>query len=137
MRLNLIPKPFWNMPTMVDDDEDLWLSNFSGGSGVSVSEDDSHVYVTASTPGLEEKDIEVTFDKGTLWIKGEKQEVEEDKKRKFYRRAESSFSYRIAVPGDLDLSKDPEATYKNGVMTISFVKSPQSQPKKIAFKSSN
>jgi len=120
---------------MADEDEDMWLSNFSGASGVSVSEDDGHVYVTASTPGLNEKDIDVTYDKGLLWIKGEKQEEEEDKKRKFYRRAESSFSYRIAVPGDVDLSREPEAVYKNGVMTVTFAKSPQAQPKKITIKS--
>ena len=138
MRLNILPRPFWNLPSLTDEDEDMWLSGtsaYTSNSGISISEDEARVYITASTPGLDEKDIEVTFDKGVLWIKGEKKEVEDDKKKKYYRRSETSFSYRIAVPGDIDVSKDPDAEYKNGVMTVSFPKSPQSQPKKISVKS--
>lgn len=127
MSLSLMPRGFW-------DDDDL-LSYPSQSSGVSVSEDESHVYVSAALPGVDEKDIDVTFDKGTLWIKGEVVETENDKKRKYYRHFSNSFAYQVAVPGDLDTQIEPEATYKNGVMTVKFAKSPQSQPKKIAVKS--
>lgn len=135
MAFDLIPSSFLNFPrfpaTLSDDDD--WMAT-SAPSGVSVSEDDKHVYVQAHLPGVDEKDVDMTFDKGMLWIKGETKQEEEDKKKKFYRKATSSFSYRVAVPGDLDLSVDPEAKYKNGVMTVSFIKSPKSQPKKITVK---
>ena len=36
--------------------------------------------------------------------------------------------------GDLDAGKEPDATYQNGVMTVTFAKSPQSEPKKITIK---
>ena len=136
MRLSLIPRSMWNMSSVFDEDDDNnWLSSFSATTGTSVSEDDKHVFVTAALPGLEEKDIDITFDKGMLWIKGEKEETEEDKKKKFYRRSESSFSYRIAVPGEIDSTSEPEATFKNSVMTVRFAKSPAAQPKKITVKS--
>jgi len=101
-------------------------------SGLSVSEDDKHVYVEAAVPGVEPDKIEVSYDKGALWIRGQQEQEKEDKNRKYYRKASSSFSYRLAVPGNIDEKKDPEATYKNGVMKITFDKIPETQPKKIA-----
>lgn len=107
---------------------------YSEPSGLSVSEDDTHVYVEAAVPGLKSDEIEMTFDQGILWIKGEKKEETEDKTKKYYRKALSSFSYRISVPGNIDLSSQPSATYKNGVLRVTFVKTSKSQPKKIPIK---
>mgnify|MGYP000344849268 CR=1 FL=1 len=101
-------------------------------SGLSLSEDDKNVYVQASVPGVDPKDIEVTFDKGVVWIKGESKDEEQNKK--YYRKAASSFSYRVAVPGDIDSTQEPQASVKNGVMTVTFTKSPKAQPKKISVK---
>lgn len=134
MKLSLIPRPFWNLPSLIDD-EDFWTSGLSSTSGVSISEDEKNVYVATSLPGLDQDDIDVTFSKGVVRIIGEKKEKEEDKKRKFYRRSETSFSYQIAVPGEIDYQKEPDAVYKNGVLTLTFVKSPSAQPKKISVKS--
>ena len=106
------------LPQIIDD----WDLTTNVPTGLTISEDDKYVYVSASLPGVDPKDVEVTFDKGVVWIKGE---------------ASSSFSYRIAVPGDIDAEKDPEATSKHGVMTVKFTKKPQSQPKKITVKSQN
>lgn len=135
MAFELTTRPLWRLPSLWEDDEDNWMSSFSSGTGVSISEDETHVFVSAAVPGVDEKDIDITFDKGMLWIKGESKEEEQDKKRKFYRRAASSFSYRVTVPGEIDMSKDPEAEYKNGVMTVAFAKLPTAQPKKITVKS--
>ncbi len=139
MAFDITPSSFWNfpsfrMPSVFTEDEDDLVS-VSAPSGISISEDDKKVYITAALPGVNEKDIDITFNKGMLWVKGESATEEKDKARKFYRRATGSFSYRVAVPGDVDLTKEPEATYQNGVMTVSFDKSPVSQPKKITVKS--
>lgn len=133
MAFDLIPRSFWNMPNRLPSifEEDDWAS-FLPSSGLTISEDESKVYVEAAVPGLNPDDIEVTFDKGILWIRGSALEKEEDKHRKFYRRASSSFSYRVAVPGEIDDSAEPDAVYSNGVMRITFNKMPQTEPKKIA-----
>lgn len=135
MAFDIISRPFWRLPQLVDDDAEDWLGAMHTNSGgLSVSEDDKHVYITAALPGVDEADIDVTFDKGVVWIKGESKVSESDAKRKYYRKASSSYAYSVTVPGDIDTSLDPEATYKNGVMTVTFVKSPTSQPKKITIK---
>lgn len=135
MSFDLIPRSFWNTATRIPSmfEEDDWAS-FLPSSGLTVSEDESHVFVEAALPGLDPKNIEVTFDKGVLWVRGSEEQKEEDKNKKFYRKASSSFSYRVQVPGTIDEKAEPEATYKNGVMKISFSKVPETQPKKINIK---
>lgn len=138
MANDLIPRSFWSFPTLrfsnLWDEDDDWLPQTTVPSGLSVSEDENKVYVEAAVPGLDPKDIEITFHKGVLWIKGEKKQKEEDKKKKFYRESSSSFSYRVVVPGNLDQKKEPDAKCENGVMTIAFDKVPEEQPKKITVK---
>lgn len=133
MTLSLIPRKFFSLPSFLDEDED-WLTTNSTQNGVSVYEDENKIYVEAAVPGINPKDVDVTFQDGYIWVRGETKEEEEDKKKKYYRKASQSFSYRVAVPGEIDASKDPEATYKHGVMTISLAKSPKVQPKKIQVK---
>lgn len=116
----------------VDDDWDF--HEFTSPTGLTVSEDDKHVYVEAALPGIKNDEIDMSFDKGVLWIKAEKKEETEDKKKKYYRKAMSSFSYRIAVPGDIDEGKEPSAVCKNGVLKVTFQKSKGGTSKKISIK---
>jgi HSP20 family protein len=135
MRLDLVPRSFWSMPSRLPsifDDED-WQS-FAPSSGLTVSEDDKHVYVEAAVPGLDPDKIEVTYDKGVLWVRGNQESEENNKARKFYRKASASFSYRVAVPGNIDDKAEPEAVCKNGVMKVTFNKVPETQPKKLTVK---
>lgn len=135
MAVDLVPSNLWRFPIITSDlvDEIMDLSPMSGTiNGLSVSEDDKNVYVEAAVPGVDPKNVDITFDKGVLWIKGANKE--EEKNKKFYRKASNSFSYRVSVPGDVDWKTEPEATAKHGVMQIKFVKTPKAQPKKIAVK---
>lgn len=135
MAFDIIPRSFWNNQNRLAsflDDED-W-STFLPSSGLSVSEDEQHVYIEAAVPGMEPDQVEVTYDKGVLWIKANQEQTEEDKKKKFYRKASSSFSYRVAVPGNIDDSQEPAAVCKNGTMKVTFQKLPETQPKKITVK---
>ena len=133
MAFDIIPRSFWNMnsrlPSILDEDD--W-SSFLPSSGLTISEDENHVYVEAAVPGLDPDKVEITYEKGILWVRGSAENQEEDKNRKFYRRASQSFSYRVAVPGEIDQSQEPKARYKNGIMKIAFSKLPKTEPKKIA-----
>lgn len=136
MAFELIASPFWKTPSLLssslwEEDEALLPSTTSINS-LSISEDEKNIFVEAAVPGLNSKEVEVTFDKGILWIKGEK--IEEEKKKKYYRKATSSFSYRIIVPGEIDQNIEPTAEVKNGIATVTFTKFAKSQPKKIAVK---
>jgi HSP20 family protein len=132
MPFDLIPRSFWNasshLPSLLDEED--WQS-FLPSSGLTVSEDDNNVYVEAAVPGIDPDKIEVTYDKGVLWVRGNQEQKEEDKNKKFYRQASSSFSYRVAVPGNVDENAEPDAVCKNGVMKVVFKKVPETQPKKL------
>ncbi len=131
----LIPRPFWGIPSLLEEmDEDI-MPSATTINGLSVSEDEKNVFVEASVPGMDPKNVDVTFNKGMLTITGEK--TEEEKKKKYYRRASNSFSYRVLVPGEIDTNKEPKAESKNGVMTVTFTKMPESAPKKIAVKAAS
>lgn len=134
------PRPFWPFQrhrhpfSFLENMEEDWdLPDFTNSSGLSISEDDEHVFVEASLPGISPQEVDMTYDKGILWIKAEKIE-EEDKKKKFYRKALSTFSYRVAVPGDIDESKQPDAFCKNGILKVIFSKKHKGQAKKIPIK---
>lgn len=132
---DIVPTNLWRLPLIASE---LWedisdLSPLNGTlNGLSISEDSKNVYVEAALPGVDPKNIDVSFEKGVLWIKGDTKEEESGKK--YYRKASSSFSYRITVPGEVDFQTEPVATCKNGRMTVAFEKSKKVQPKKIVVK---
>ncbi len=134
MAYDLIPNRFLSFPgnslSSIFDDDEFFNSPVSQ-NGLSISEDEKKVYVEAAIPGVNPDNVEVTFHDGYLWIRGEQKKEEKDKKRKFYRQAATSFSYRVAVPGEIDQNTEPEAHYKHGVMKVQFAKSPKVEPKKI------
>lgn len=95
---------------------------------VDVSETDQEITVAAELPGLEEKDIEVSLDKGVLTISGEKKEEKEDKGKNYYRMERSYGSFRRSLPLPAEVVEDQvEATFKNGVLNIRLPKSPEAQ----------
>jgi HSP20 family protein len=126
---------FWRFPTItipswVEDIEEM-LPTTNIINGLSVSEDAKNIYVEAAVPGLEAKDVDVTFQKGLLTIRGERKE--EEKGKTYQRKATSSFVYKV-TPGDVDPTAEPEASYSNGMMKITFAKAPEGKPLKIKVK---
>src|SRR5689334_261472 len=99
---NLIPRDYFGIPTFADIADDLLAYPQATANNVSISEDDKNVYVDAAVPGINPEDIDVTFDHGFLWIRGETKQEEKDNKKKYYQKSSNAFSYKIAVPGDVD-----------------------------------
>jgi len=131
---SLVPRSFFEFPRFPSlwEDEDGFWGTASVPSGLSVSEDEKHVYVEAQVPGISPDKIDVTYDKGMLWIKG--QQEQEEKGKKYYRKAASSFSYHVRLPEGVSWSTEPQASCRNGVMKVVFEKTPEVQPKKIQVK---
>lgn len=136
MARKLVPMLRFPFSFFEEGEEEGWLQDVSQTSGMSVSEDNNFIYIEAAVPGVKPEDIEMTFDQGILWIKGERKEESEDKNKKFYRKSTNAFSYRLAVPGNVDETKQPEATCKNGMLRVAFPKTKAKQSKKIPVKSS-
>lgn len=116
--------PFSNL---FDEFEENLKSLVSHPSGLTVSSDDKFIYVEADVPGLTAKDVDVSIDnEGVLWIKGER--IEEDKSKKYYRKAQHSFSYCVPLWNEIDESSEPQAICKDGVMRITFSRKKDNQP---------
>jgi HSP20 family protein len=93
---------------------------------IEVVPSDSDVKVLAELPGLEEKDIEVFCDDSVLTIRGEKKAGTEDKERGFSERYFGHFERVIPLPFEVEENK-AEASFKNGVLTVTLPKSPKAQ----------
>ena len=103
-----------------------WLS----GSWPSLEVDgsDKEVRVSAELPGMDEKDVEVLVDDGVLTIRGERKSETEDKDRQFSERYYGRFERSIALPYEVEENK-AEASFRNGVLTVTLPKSAKAQDK--------
>lgn len=87
--------------------------------------DDAFV-VKAELPGVEEKDFEVTLEEDVLILSGEKCAEHADEDRGYVESVSGRFERRVALPVEVDAEK-VEATYKNGVVTITLPKLPEAE----------
>ncbi|MBS4168160.1 Hsp20/alpha crystallin family protein [Parachlamydia sp. AcF125] len=107
----------------------------SSEQGLTIYEDkNNRIVVEAAMPGLTPEEIEVHLDKGVLWIKGQKKEEESDKDKKFHRRSVRSFFYSVVLPEQIDDKQEPQTSYKEGILQITFQKAKSSEAKRITVK---
>ena len=90
-----------------------------------VEETDGGYRVTAELPGLDEKDIDISFSDGVLTLRGEKRSETEDKGRRVSERYYGRFERRIAL-GEVDDSQ-ARARFDKGVLTIDMPRSARAQ----------
>ena len=90
---------------------------------IDVKEDDVAYEISVELPGLEEKDIEITVDDGTLVLRGEKSGASEEKEGKYFRqeRIYGRFERAFHLPDGVEAEKI-EAKFKNGVLTLHLPK---------------
>jgi HSP20 family protein len=124
----------WRLPTprSLFDVEPLWRGDmgWSKVPAVDVTDTEKTYEVTAELPGMDEKNVEVKFANGVLTIKGEKKEEKEEKQKDYHlsERRYGSFQRSFTVPDGVDADKI-EATFKNGILTVSLPKTPEAQKK--------
>ena len=113
-------------------DEGL-LSSGSWLPPVDIYQTSEHELVLkAELPDLERSDIDITVDKGTLTIKGEKKLSTEVKEEQFHRieRRYGNFSRSFSLPTTVDPSR-VSADYKNGVLTVKLPLREEAKPRSI------
>src|SRR3954447_11088666 len=100
-----------------------------------VVQSDQDIRVSAELPGLDEKDVEVLVDGDVLTIRGEKRSETEDRGRHFSERYYGRFERSPRLPFDVEDNK-AEASFKNGVLTVTLPKSARlaESAKRIAIK---
>jgi HSP20 family protein len=108
------------------------FGEWGGGLRTDLAETDDEVVVRAEMPGVDPKDVEINVTGNTLSISGEKKEEHEDKQRNYHyvERQFGSFQRTVQLPAYVDPDK-VEATFKNGVLTVTVAKKPDAKPRKI------
>ena len=93
-----------------------------------VKEDEKSFLVTADLPGLNEKEVEVTFDDGLLTIRGEKRVERDEKKGTWHlvERSSGSFARKLSLSAPIDASSI-EAKFEKGVLMVTLPKQPEAQ----------
>lgn len=125
---------FWN--TALDDfffgTPSLRSSN---AMPIDVSESEKEYEVRAELPGLNEKDISLTWNNGVLNITAKKENEREEKgKNSYYRECSyGSVSRDISLNTTVDWSH-AKAAYKKGVLTVTLPKTEEAKPRSIEIK---
>jgi HSP20 family protein len=140
-------RPFREVSRLRREMDRLWDEFFGPGRrllrpvemewvpAVDVAEDADKVTIKAEVPGLEAKDIDISLTGDILTLKGEKKSEREEKKENYHlvERSYGSFSRSLKLPAAVDADKI-EASYKQGVLTITCPKKEKVKPKTIEIK---
>lgn len=113
-----------------------WLDESTSGRpwtpAVDILETENELVLKADIPDVDQKDIHVELENGTLTLKGQRK-FESDKKEKGYHRIErsyGSFARYFSVPNTVDPEKIA-AEYKNGVLTVTLPKKEIAKPRNV------
>jgi HSP20 family protein len=93
---------------------------------------DHEMVLKAELPDMTREDIDITIDKGTLAIKGEKKLTSDVKEDRFHRieRSYGAFSRSFSLPQSVDASRI-SAEYRNGVLTVRLPLREEARPRQI------
>lgn len=100
------------------------------------SEDDKSYIITAELPGAKREDIHIDLQDDMLTIRGEKKSEREGKTdhRRWAERTYGSFSRSFRIPGNA-LADRVEASFDDGVLTVTLPKTEESKPRPVTIKS--
>ncbi|WP_168221771.1 Hsp20/alpha crystallin family protein [Aquisphaera giovannonii] len=96
--------------------------------------DEEDLYIEVDTPGVEEKDVELTVHGDVLTIKAGRAEPE-GRKYLFNGRAFGRFERTLRLPEAVD-SEKVDATLSGGVLRLTLPRKAEARPRKITLKGS-
>ena len=97
---------------------------------VDIKENKKNYKISVEVPGVEESDIKLELVDGSLVIRGEKRQENEDKDEHYHsvERSYGSFQRVLSLPEDVN-EDDIDAKFKNGVLTITAPRKQLAKPK--------
>ena len=120
-------EPFFGRFNFVDDT----LNSGTWAPPVDVAEDNDKIHVKVEVPGMDEKDLKVSFEDGLLTVSGERQfERRDDRNYHRIERTYGSFVRTFSLPRSIDAGMIA-ANYRNGVLEIEIPKKEEAKPKQI------
>jgi HSP20 family protein len=144
MAYELTPwKPFRELTTLREEMDRLWnrffgereaLEPFRGEwvPSLDVSETKDNVLVKAEIPGMDPKEIDISYAEGILTVRGERKQEKEEKDENYHmiERRYGSFSRSVRLPHEVK-SDRIKANYKDGVLRITLPKSEEAKKKEV------
>ena len=101
---------------------------------LNVWEEGDTLKVDVEIPGVKLEDVEVSFNKGELTIKGEKKVVIQDSATLHRReRLAGTFTRTMTVPWEIKADQ-VSAELKDGILTVTLPKAEAAKPRKVAVK---
>ena len=103
---------------------------------IDVSEDDGNYVVSVELPGVKKDDVTIECHDHVLTIRGEKKSEREEKKEKgrYFERSYGAFSRSFTLPSNADPDRI-QASFKDGVLTVTIAKTEEAKPRVISIKS--
>lgn len=120
------PEPMRQMASVfdrLDHDGEVWMQD----PAVDIVETKDRYEITAEIPGMDEKNIEVSFTGDALTIKGSKEEESRDDTAGHFvhERRYGAFERSFALPNNVNADKI-DAQYAKGVLKITMPKTAES-----------
>lgn len=122
------------------EDTFLWPARsqyeMSGGNlPLDIYQTKNDVVVKAALPGMKPEEVDISISGETLTIKGEHKEEKEIKEAEYIRREHryGTFSRTVTVPVAIQSDK-AQATFENGILTLTLPKAEAVRPKQIKVK---
>jgi len=136
--------PFTRLSTLRDEIDRLFDSPLSALSettqpflsgwlpAVDFFEDKDNFVVKAELPGMKKEEIEIALHDGVLSLSGERKADEKYESAQACRseRFLGRFQRTLALPTAVDADK-VQATYKDGILTVTLPKAEEAKPKQI------
>jgi len=135
--------PARNLLNLNDDvfktffNEDRYLTRNRDGyyPAVNIEENEDAYRVSIELPGMEKKDIKISFQDDVLTISGEKKDQKEDKDRNYhyFERRFGKFERSFRIHTDV-IEDKIDAGFKDGVLTVDMPKAEIAKPREIEVK---
>jgi HSP20 family protein len=107
----------------------------SGEFPIDIYQDKKNLVVKAALPGVKPEELDITIADNILTIKGEHKAEQETKEDDYpYReRYDGTFSRSVAIPAKVK-SEKAEATFEEGVLTLTLPKADEIKPRQVKVK---
>ena len=112
-----------------DEQSSFWIP------AVDIIEREKDYFVKVELPGVSKDDVKITAKNDVLTVRGEKKMELEKKEDNFHRieRSYGTFQRSFTLPSSV-ISDKIEASYDNGILTITLPKIEETKPKEIEVK---
>jgi HSP20 family protein len=133
----------WGLMDLRDEIEKMFTDFGAGGEtgegfwtpSVDISEEPDKLIMAAELPGIDKKDVKISLHENVLTIEGQKSRQAEEQKDKYYRceRSYGKFSRSFTLPTQVVADKI-DASYQDGILTVTLPKVEEAQPRQIQIK---